>query len=380
MKNPFIFSLWCASINLSQSQEETLGHRDLVDLKERFNIEKPLFSYDTLQFDLEYVVNDVMGDNSVDFHVFDGNECQEGNTDITENNDHLSSRLRPDLKPVGEGSGIRTMKVTLNVDPTNITTSNLYQDFVTYGQIYFCVRFSVWNMDILDPSAIEVNFIETPVILTVDLVDGFEVGIGALTDADLVIELAYQDSAVEAYICDNEANVIEGDIRSQGESVRVCVVPTTKTLAEGAYLRYIEEFTFFREDHIQVAIEPGTEGAPATQLTVVDCPAGSELCAFETLLGAEFFEDGIGIVEGTGTAYLQFGQNDDVFRRLQDTISQDGTKSPQEILAERPTAFRFEIVAVPGKNAYSTSAAPGTMSLIFLFIVAAMTVFYSEYF
>jgi hypothetical protein len=344
-------------------------NRDL-NLKDRFNIEIPIFNYESLQFELEYVVSDMMGDTFVAYRVFDGHLCQEGNNDITEN-DYLLSRLRPDLKPVGDGDGFRTMKVTLNVDPVTIASSPIYEDSITSANVYFCVRFSVYNMDFLDPNALEVNFLETPVQLTIDLVDGFAI-VAEVTNSALVLELAYEDSAVEAYICDSEANVLEGDVKSQGESVRVCVVPNEETLAEGALLRYIEEFTFTREEHEQVAILPGTEGAPATELTVVSCEAGSVLCAFETLLGAEFFYGGVGIVHGTGTAFLQFGEGEVVRRRLQ--VGGDwGDKSPAEQLKERPTAFNFDIVALPKEDPTSSSS---SMSMTFVFIAVMLASFY----
>jgi hypothetical protein len=310
-----------------------------------------------------------MGDNFIEYRIYDGHLCEQGNNEITEN-DYLLSRLRPDLKPVGGGGGFRTMKVTLNVDPVTIAASPIYEDLITSANLYFCVRFSVYNMDFLDPQALEVNFLESPVLLTIDLVDGFEV-VAEVTDADHVLNLAYDDSAVEAYICDSEENLIEGDVKNQGESVRVCVVPNAETLAEGAYLRYIDEFTFRRDDHEQVAIAPGNEGAPASELTVVSCEAGSALCAFETLLGAEFFSGGIGIVQGSGTAFLQFGEGE--IRRLQ-VSGEWGEKTPAEVLEERPTQFSFDIVALPSEK--STTSASSTMPTTFVFIAVMLASFY----
>eukprot|EP00339_Tiarina_fusa_P018457 CAMPEP_0117012630 /NCGR_PEP_ID=MMETSP0472-20121206/10586_1 /TAXON_ID=693140 ORGANISM="Tiarina fusus, Strain LIS" /NCGR_SAMPLE_ID=MMETSP0472 /ASSEMBLY_ACC=CAM_ASM_000603 /LENGTH=384 /DNA_ID=CAMNT_0004715743 /DNA_START=131 /DNA_END=1285 /DNA_ORIENTATION=- len=335
--------------NLINAEDE-FG-RDLSLLEARYRIERPVFKYETLQFDLDYVVSDFMGDNFITYQIYDGHLCREGNNDIT-NNTYLAPRLRPDLKALGDGTGNRTMKLTLNIDPDEITSTSIFEDLETYANVYFCVRFNVHNMNYFEPQAIEVNFREVPVLLTINLVDGFSIDLGQVSDTDLVVELAYEDSAVEAYICDTDSNIINGDVRNQGESIRVCVTPTAETLAQGAYLRYIDEFTFQREEHLQVAIEPGNGGEAANELTVVSCVPGALVCAFETLLGAEFFADGVGIVYGYGTAFLQFGQEDEAAtsgRRLQ-----SDRLSAEELLAARPTAFGFEIVSIPVENEFAS--------------------------
>jgi hypothetical protein len=339
MKSSIFLSFLCLSLPQNDVQASQEINRSL-NLQERFNIEMPIFSYDSLQFELEYVVSDIMGDNFIEYRVYDGHLCEQGNNEITVN-DYLLSRLRP-----------------------------IYEDLITSANLFFCVRFSVYNMDFQDPQALEVNFIESPVLLTIDLVDGFEL-VAEVMNADHVLNLAYDDSAVEAYICDSEENLIVGDVKNQGESVRVCVVPNAETLAEGAYLRYIEEFTFTRDNYSQVAIAPGNEGAPASELTVVSCEAGSVLCAFETLLGAEFFSDGVGIVHGSGTAFLQFGEGE--IRRLQVT-GDWGEKTPAEVLEERPTEFNFDIVALPSEK--STTSASSTLSMTFVFIALMLASFY----
>jgi hypothetical protein len=313
-----------------------------------------LFKYETLQFDLDYVVSDFMGDNFITYQIYDGHLCREGNNDIT-NNTYLAPRLRPDLQNLGDGNGNRTMKLTLNIDTIEIASSPIFEDLETLALVYFCVRINVHNMDFFEQEALEVNFLETPVLLTINLVDGFSINLGQVSNSDLVVELAYEDSAVEAYICDSDSNVISGDVREQGESIRVCVTPTAETLAQGAYLRYIDEFTFQRDEHVQVAINPGEGGSPANELTFVSCVPGALICAFETLLGSQFFENGVGIVFGYGTAFLQFGQDNEtvVGRRLQF----DGL-SPEELLSARPTAFAFEIVSIPIENEFALSSSP----------------------
>lgn len=360
------------SLQYNNNNNHNNNNRNLqqVGLKERYAIERPIFQYQDLQFDLEYSINDVIGDTLTEYKVFDGHECSLGNNDITSitttgnQTAYLVSRLRPDLNPGGNGTGTRSMKVSLTLDPHEIRSSPLYFDYKSYGIVNFCVRFSVYNMDILDPEALEVNFIETPIALTIELLDDFVVDIGQFSNAELVVELAYQDSAVEAYICDSDANVIQSHVQSQGESVRVCVVPTQQSLQAGALLSHIEEFTFARGDLLQIAIAPETMGEPADSLTVVSCEAGSELCAFETFLGEQFFQGDVGVIVGTGSAYLQLGETEEgeevvaegggggegATRRLVEVVSEKRRtlQSASELLAARPTGFAFEIVTLPG--------------------------------
>jgi hypothetical protein len=267
------------------------------------------------------------------------------------------------------------MKVTLNIDPETISGSAVFEDLITHANVYFCVRISVYNMDSTDPSALEVNFLETPVLLTVNLVDGFEIASGTLTNADLVVELAEQDSAVVAYLCDSDSNVVEqGDTKNQGQSVRVCIRPTPETMAKGAFLRYIEEFTFRRDDITQVAIAPEMGGVAASELTVVSCEPGATLCAFETLLGAAFFTS-TGIVNGDGTAFLQFGQGDT--RRVKVVSRSTQVNDQGSILSGTPTQFSFDLVVLPFEDSKNGDGAGDTLPLsIFLTLGVYLTIFF----
>jgi hypothetical protein len=153
-----------AHVDSKQSQSQSEINRDL-GLFEKFDIGKPAFSYETLQFDLNFQVSNAMSDTMVAYSVFDGHLCKEGSNDITNNTGaYLASRIRPDLQEVGNGDGFRTFLVTLNIEPENVRESPLYEDFVEYANVYFCVRLSVYNSDPLDlPSgmeALEVNFLE----------------------------------------------------------------------------------------------------------------------------------------------------------------------------------------------------------------------------
>ena len=312
----------------------------------------------------------------VEYHVYNGPECQEGAIDIT-SNDFLLSRLRPDLSPVGDGSGIRSFKVELTIDPQTIANSSIFEDLGTSANVYFCVRFSVFNEGTSNANAIEVNFVETPVLLEVNLLGNFSISSGYLTNAALVLQLAQQNSYVQAYLCDQENNVVTGSsVKNQGQSVRVCVRPIPSTMQDGVFLRQIEEFTFRRDNYTQVAIAPNTGGVAANQLTVVSCVPGSSLCAFETLLSSEFFTTP-GVVNGNGSAYLQFGTNQATSKRRQmeewsarrlQTVS---NKDLATTLDKTITYFNFDILALPAPGNSTSSgtsllAVPATIGACLL--------------
>jgi hypothetical protein len=262
--------------------------------------------------------------------------------------------------------------------------------FAGISLILACEHTSYTNLT-LSPLSYFSYLHRTAVILRVDLVDNFDIEAIGVTNDALVIELAAQDNAVIGYLCDSAENVVQGDIRAQGESIRVCVVPTPEALSMDVYLKQLEEFTFFRgEDISQSAIFPETKGVAADELTFVSCEPGASLCAFETLLAAAFF-DGPGIVTGEGTAYLQFGQEGSTTVRRKLHLSIGGEGSPLSInsgrhletLEERPTRFAFDILAVPVTREFNEytdnkaqSAAVATLpSLWALGTVFAMTLY-----
>lgn len=323
--------------------------RNLFGLEEKFHIQEPKFNFEDLQIDLEYLISDVMDDTSVNYKVFDGHGCQDdGANEITTGHRYLFSRLRPDLKPIGYGNDTRTMKVTLGLDPFSLPLSPIYQDFDGYGTIKFCVRFSLYNMDTLHSNSMEVNFLETPIQLTVRFVHDLIATIDPF-NIELVTDLANQDKAFEAYVCDEDANIIEVDeIQNEGETVRVCVEPVEEIMNEGVYMNQIAEFSFYSNDLSQDAI---ISGEAANDLTFVDCQPGAELCAFETTLGADFFVNGNTIINGTGSAYLQFETgNISVYDEGVSSVPGNTTRHLQELTNQTTkllSHFNFKISIVP---------------------------------
>lgn len=324
-------------------------------LKERYKITGPEFEYDDLQFTMDFEVSDFVQDSMVEFTLYDGLNCKDGgDNDITENDGYLLSRLRTDLTPLGDGSGVRLIKVQSEIVPKAMGDSNIYKkDDDGNAVIEYCVRFSVYNMPKDQTYSTETNYLELPVKLVINLAAGFQVD-ADLSNADTVIAQATKNTAVEAYICDSEDNVVPIEATEQGQTVRVCVSPTPPNLAAGALMRQLESFKFRRQAPVeveQVAISPNTGGVGASELTVVSCRPGSTVCAFETLLTADFFIRE-GVVIGNGMAFLQLGVgNGVVSRRLAGT--------PNQVLADKATGFSVMLKLLEVESSYKLVGTSG---------------------
>jgi hypothetical protein len=346
---------------LNSSNNSNLGIKVGVvqaqGLGQRFNISGPVLEYASLEFNMDFIVSDYMDDSMVGYTLYDGLDCKETNNDITENYGYLLSRLRTDLTPIGDGSGERIMKVNAVLDPNLLPASSIYNENEDGSRVTvdFCVRFSVYNVDKANPNSMEANYLENPVTLDINLSGGISIDL-ELSKSDFVVQQVYQDIAVEAYMCDNEDNILtieEGSQTNQGQTVRVCISPYSETSSEGATIKSFEDFTFYRGDATQVAIFPDTDGAAADALTIISCLPGSTVCAFETLLNANFFQDGAGVVFGTGSAFLQFGLDpvEEAVVRTRDRRNLQSvgttTKTANELLAERATKYSVEITVLP---------------------------------
>uniref|UniRef100_A0A7S4ABL4 Dolichyl-diphosphooligosaccharide--protein glycosyltransferase subunit 1 n=1 Tax=Pseudo-nitzschia australis TaxID=44445 RepID=A0A7S4ABL4_9STRA len=347
-------------------------------LQTRFNIAGPQFEYDQNKFTMTFEVSNFVQDNMVAYTLYDGLNCRDGgDNDITENSGYLLSRIRTDLRPLGDGSGLRTIKVQSEVVPADITSSPIYKEDVDGNVVIeYCVRFGVYNTDKDGEFAMEANYIESPIKLVINMNAGFQVD-AALSNSDIVLNEVSQNVAVEAYICDNDENIVPLVGKEQGQTVRVCVSPTPNNLAAGALMRQLESFKFRRLSPVlvqQAAIEPKTGGVSANQFTIVSCQPGSTVCAFETLLGADFFM-GPGEVVGQGTAFLQLGVGSSAAaRKLQGT--------PNQILADKPTGYSVTLNLITVDSSYQLATTSGaalttftTTFLGFAFLTTVLTLF-----
>jgi len=247
-------------------------------------------------------------------------------------------------------------------------------------------------MDANDDGSMEVNFIETPVQLDVHFIDNEMVSIFH-SDTELVIDLAESNQAVEAYVCDKDANVVEVDPENtaNGVTIRVCIVPVEKVMDEGAYLKSIDELYFYRDGILQEAVVSGTLESKATGVTFVDCPPGAELCVFEITLESEFFLNitSTSTINGTGVAHLQIGEDDTFVNGTNATVPADNSTRQLTALTSMgyspkkrrrlivvSTKFSFELAVVPKMNDPEVSYKPksGACALSSRIVTAIATV------
>ena len=100
-------------------------------------------------------------------------------------------------------------------------------------------------------------------------------------------------------------------VRDQGSEVRVCVILSDDSKRQGLILDRIVTFYFVRDNGpdglvTQDAIIYDSKSEP-DGLTDYNCMRGVELCPFDTILKADFFDrEGTGIVRGIGEAICMF--------------------------------------------------------------------------
>jgi hypothetical protein len=125
---------------------------------------------------LDYIVSEKLPNQQIIYSLFDGAGCKEKSSLIdVHNNDYLQSNIALHLPTTSDGS--QRAEISLQVDPEAIASSTVYRDIDgSRAEILFCVRFSLYTGDpSADPNAIEVNFLETPVLIHVHLQSGFEI-------------------------------------------------------------------------------------------------------------------------------------------------------------------------------------------------------------
>lgn len=138
-----------------------------------------------------------------------------------------------------------------------------------------------------------------------DLTDGFQLGLINVEDREKLERTENIECEIIAYECDDDKIALEnpGFLRNQGSETRVCVELTQESKDLGLYLDRVLWFYFLREDPREVqqwSIVMDSEESP-DQLTEYNCMRGEEICAFNTILRADFYAwQGISIVRGIG--------------------------------------------------------------------------------
>ena len=304
----------------------------------RWRISQDSVSYDGLDFSVVYTVSDYIGLPLVTYSVYDGPGCSLSANFIT----HLGYfNYTVTQSDASKGLGTEEKQITFStrINPNLITASSVYTENGDEADINFCIRLSLMSTVATDPTATEVNHIETAVALRVDLKDNFEIQGQVVTAIDRGVETAEDSFFVEAFVCDeNGRRIVDSISFVQGETVSVCVTPTAQALEIGFRMGTIDRFTFWQGYVSQEAVQGGKEALNG--LTELSCTRGFEMCVFKTLLNAAFFQ-GPSTVDGTGFATLQFGSKADG-RQLD--LYDDGNL--QRELQDRPRSLelsRFQI-------------------------------------
>ena len=287
---------------------QTIHHRELSSsLADRFNIGIPNFNHIDKQFILSYEVSEYVSEGEyVKFELYDRG-CKDNDGDPP--NPVSSETTLPttiQYSTAGDNEGMENiveLKVDINPE-TFVEESTIFETpDRNSGKLEFCVRLEI----VLDESIV-VNFLETVIVLDIDLIGDFAVGSSSVNAKQKKEKFGNQIYEVEAHLCDayyqefakskpdyekwrqqNAGNgtcidgvyvdpladfysALDGDdtssylknssfeevefdrewnpkiIYNQGSVVRICVRPNKEAQLQGIKMRRVEWFTFWRLD------------------------------------------------------------------------------------------------------------------------------------
>jgi hypothetical protein len=375
----FSFLVILSTLISQCSTTENIG-RNLASLEEKWNISDTNFSYADLQFNLNHTISDFVLDDMISYEVYD-RDCQDGNVLVPES--ALGSSIQTDSTPPGEGDGIRNTKILLSVNTNNIANEpTVYSEETVDGMLIakvdFCVRFSLWTPSM---PTIEVNFLETLVTLLVNLTDGFSIDDVTVKPKEKLLNTANNEYSLEGFQCDQQnAPLSEEELleaRNQGSIIRICVRPDETARDDSVYMKSIVSFRFTREFEnptqnppvVQIAVEDEQEAG--NHLTSLYCEAGMLVCAFESILFAAFYRDP-GMIQGSGTALMQFGTSGGARRRLRSP--RDLQKKPtEEVLSQ----FDIDVELVPLEDGFRSSDAHTKLLYAWLVTFLSLMIIYT---
>lgn len=291
-------------------------------LAEKWQIGEPAYTWTSAdnKFDLDYAVSTFITEPNPSVKIYDG-QCGEGGNEKTNGFTTLLSGLAGtviDTSVEGFSADGRTSALDVTIDPQVLAgDGDLYTtNSDTSATIVFCIRYS------LDSTGdLEVNFLESLITMDIDLSAGFSVQAFDVTPKDKIESTATQTYNVDAKLCvgsgattaDIIADPPVDTVYNQGSLITVCVYPDADAAADGIVMNNIDSYTWRRQDPevggvlppetYQNAIGSGT--ADANGLTTFTGCNGQDVCVFDSILFAQFYET-VGQVSGDGIATLQF--------------------------------------------------------------------------
>jgi hypothetical protein len=347
------------------------------ELFERWDIAEPAFTYESLDFTLDFEINQYIASvEQVTYTLFD-ETC-----DNAYGGNGLSGSRGLTFGSV-EAAGKQSIEIAMAIDASVISAdSEVYSESMVDGEmaavVDFCVRFALHTP--AEIGELEVNFLEIVITLNVDLTAGFEIGALAVAPLDRCVNTAAQDFLVEGYFCEenNEPNsTVTAPVFNQGDLVKICVRPV-QDAREEFFIRMlrITSFVFERGSTNQPAI---ADGISASVLTDLFCDAGFAICHFETILFAAFYQSP-GSVTGSGIADMQFGGEtsaDSVSPRNR-RLLRENRKLQADGGASGGAEFDLEVFIIPSEDSDFTSAASSSGGLFAIAVAAGAMVLWSK--
>jgi hypothetical protein len=278
----------------------------------RWRLQQSSVNYDGLRFDINYTVSDFITGSLVEYIIYDGVECSFGANDVTDSG-YFDSWVTTEVEVPGSGLITQELTFSSNILPETITQSTAYDETGNEASINFCVKLSLYNKHLPDPTAVVIKSQEAVIKLDIDLADNLSISGQDVTPRDVGVETSDDAFYVEAFICEEDGTPPEDtQPLPQGQGTWVCVRPTQQALDIGFRMRRIDSFTFIQGSVTQEAVV--NQVSAVNGLTELWCDTGASLCMLETILKADFFVGAAGYVGGSGLATLQFGSGS--FRRL----------------------------------------------------------------
>lgn len=128
------------------------------------------YEEDIVFVSLDYGLHNKISGEQLKYTIFNGEGCQEESKEITIDSNYIVPRMTFEHSDVRAGSSSAEITLAVVADYNMILSSPFYKRVdENHGLLTFCVRFSVYSGEISDRDSMEVNSVETPVQLRIDL-------------------------------------------------------------------------------------------------------------------------------------------------------------------------------------------------------------------
>ena len=357
--------------NSGETSERSLF---LTQLEKEFYISKPTFNFSALNFNLDYLLGPFLEERDISYTLYGGRLCSHGSPKIPTNNSFLWSEQTwyNENQTVGNITFYQGSQVTLTINPNTIVDSAIFQNYDTYAHVTFCVRIEAHFNDTYSGAELLVNWVETPIMLVIDMVAGLvsEIQYATVPNFTLIDRLITTNHAFEVFLCDSYGNHTQDGVAQQltyGTIVMICVQEVKNLTNEGVYISNIDSFYVQHDNMIDYIVANGNNSGNVN-LASVTCSVGSTLCSFEVFIPNAFFnETGTVVVNGGGIGYLQFGTST-MRRKLQ--------TGPTTGLVLQNTAVNFSFTfSVNQSGSFSFASS----TLAFLFIALAIPMLFNVF-